>query len=150
MTPKKVRAWYLHTIAHIPHVIQCCRLWHTPLLLQAFLAFYIRHLARVIARDFTPEPLLETLRQRDTVKYGHPNGPTFPELVEQDWHKTHNVDQALDDVIASSERTDGTVNQRYELHSQDQETEPTLAAEIAKGSNPKHNRAKTTVMPTKS
>ena len=77
-------------------------------------AFTTRHDARVISRAMMADAReVEDLRRRDQDKYGHPDGPTFDELVESNKKKGAAGDAVYEGIIASAQRTDEKVNAAF-------------------------------------
>ncbi len=69
-------------------------------------AFQIRHDARLTARAMMSEAAeVELLRKRDLDKYGHPDGPTFEQLVAQQRKKGREGDAVYEAIIESAQRT---------------------------------------------
>lgn len=74
-------------------------------------AFEIRHDARLTCRAMMSSAAeVEDLRERDREKYGHPDGPTFDQLVEKARAKGTTGDAVYEGIIASAGRTDEKVN----------------------------------------
>lgn len=77
-------------------------------------AFGIRHDARLTCRAMMSDPAeVEVLRRRDESKYGHPDGPTFEELVEKGKASGKTGDAVYEGIVASAQRTDEKVNAAY-------------------------------------
>jgi hypothetical protein len=75
-------------------------------------AFQMRYEARLICRAMmTDKELLEALRARDQRKFGHPDGPTFDELVKHEEKKGLKGDAVFEAIVASAQRTDAIVNE---------------------------------------
>jgi hypothetical protein len=75
-------------------------------------AFGIRHDARLTARAMMSNASeVELLRQRDQAKYGHPDGPTFEELVEKGKAAGKTGDAVYEGIVASAQRTDARVDE---------------------------------------
>lgn len=74
-------------------------------------AYTIRHDARMTCRAMMSDRReVEGLHERDQKKYGHADGPTFEQLVEHEKTKGLTGDAVYDAIVASSQRTDGAVN----------------------------------------
>ena len=77
-------------------------------------AFGIRHDARLTCRAMMSDPgEVELLRRRDESKYGHPDGPTFEELVEKGKASGKTGDAVYEGIVQSAQRTDEKVNEAY-------------------------------------
>ncbi len=56
---------------------------------------------------------MEDLQKRDMEKYGNPDGPTFEQLLDKEIAKTGgDWDQAFENIIESSVRTDEATNKK--------------------------------------
>ncbi|HVH45175.1 MAG TPA: hypothetical protein VM925_22640 [Labilithrix sp.] len=51
------------------------------------------------------------MRTRRRPLYGHPDGPTFDELVERERKRGGAGDAAYESIVESSQRTDAIVNE---------------------------------------
>ena len=112
----EIRALYLSKARAIADEDTRERAAGVPILERARRAFAARHEARLLCRammaDRSEEQLLE---RRDQAKYGHPDGPTFDELVAHERSKGRGGDDAFQAIIESSQRTDSAVNGAFGL-----------------------------------
>jgi hypothetical protein len=107
----EVRAYYLRTVASIGPADAGWRREGVPAEERARRAFRIRHEARVTARAMMKDPAeVRLLEARDQQKYGHPDGPTFDELVARQKDKGLAGDAVYEAIVESAQRTDGLVN----------------------------------------
>ncbi|HEU4404837.1 MAG TPA: hypothetical protein VFS43_06055 [Polyangiaceae bacterium] len=75
-------------------------------------AYQTRRDARLIGRAMMSDRReVEGLRARDEQKYGRPDGPSFEQLVEHQKKKGLAGDAIYEAIVASSQRTDGAVNE---------------------------------------
>jgi len=75
-------------------------------------AFKIRYDARVLSRAMMSDAKdVELMESRDQRRYGHPDGPTFEELVEKEKKNGRAGDAVYEAIIASAQRTDPIVNE---------------------------------------
>jgi hypothetical protein len=82
MTNSEIREWYLQKIATIPQLNAEWIKQQVPLKERARRAWKIRHDARVEARNLMADRVaVAMIRARDLLVYGHPDGPTFEQLV---------------------------------------------------------------------
>lgn len=58
---------------------------------------------------------VEALRRRDLNKYGNPDGPAFAQMVERSVTQGKTEDQAYEEIIGSSVRTDAATNAKMGL-----------------------------------
>lgn len=114
MTNSEVRAWYLAEVASIPHLDSQWQAEGIPLPDRARRAWEIRHRARAAARAMMTDPFaVEQLRKRDLAKYGDPDGPTFEQLFTEAINNGSTEEQAYQQILSSSVRTDMAVNRRF-------------------------------------
>jgi hypothetical protein len=74
-------------------------------------AFQMRREARVTGRAMMTEKRdVLALEERDKAKYGHPDGPTFDELVQRNQAKGLQGDAVFEAIVESAQRTNGAVN----------------------------------------
>lgn len=77
-------------------------------------AYQVRHDARVLSRAMMASRVeVELLEKRDQEKYGHPDGPTFDELVESAKKKGVAGDAIYEQIIESAQRTDAATNAAF-------------------------------------
>lgn len=108
----EVRAYYLKTVASIGPSSEAWKRDGVPAEERARRAFQIRHDARVIARAMMKNRAeVALLEARDREKYGHPDGPTFDELVARQKAKGVTGDAAYEAIVESAQRTDGLANE---------------------------------------
>ncbi len=85
---------------------------------RAHAAYEARHNARITARAMMESAAeVEALRARDQEKYGNPDGPTFEQLVKKNRDKGLEGDAVFEAIIASSQRTDESVNEECGIES---------------------------------
>lgn len=74
-------------------------------------AFQMRRDARITGRAMmTDKGEVLALEERDKAKYGHPDGPTFDELVKRNQAKGLQGDAVFEAIVESAQRTNGAVN----------------------------------------
>jgi hypothetical protein len=79
---------------------------------RARAAYQIRHDARLAARAKMQNPAaVAALEARDLAKYGHPDGPTFDELLAKNRARGLSGDAAYLAIVESAQRTNGAVNE---------------------------------------
>jgi hypothetical protein len=75
-------------------------------------AYKMRYEARMTCRTMMSDPTeVEELRARDQRRFGHPDGPTFDELVEHEKSKGATGDAIYDAIVVSAQRTDPVINE---------------------------------------
>lgn len=110
-TDCEVRDWYNYQVVAIPAINKRWMQEGMSAEERAKHAYDIRHEARVNARFMMPDQAeVKLLRERDQQKYGHPDGPTFTDLVKKGRAKGSQDQQIYDDIIESSSRTDAGYN----------------------------------------
>jgi ABC-type multidrug transport system fused ATPase/permease subunit len=83
-------------------------------------AYDIRHGARIKARQLMGNKFeVDALRARDMKKYGNPDGPTFEQLIAKAMKKGKTRQEALDDLIGSSQRTSAEYNAKFGVNKGD-------------------------------
>lgn len=111
----EIRQWYNDQVARIPELDAHWRAEGLSTEERARRAYDVRHEARVGAREMMPDrSQVAALRQRDTQKYGNPDGPTFDQLVETNVERGMTHDEANESIIGSSTRTDDGYNRRFD------------------------------------
>ncbi|MDP9606441.1 UNVERIFIED_ORG: hypothetical protein J2W38_006261 [Variovorax paradoxus] len=81
---------------------------------RARLAFEERHNARLTARSYMLDPAeVEGLRQRDLLKYGSPDGPTFQQEVQKYGAQGLKGDDAYQAIIDGASRTSAEYNAKF-------------------------------------
>lgn len=111
----KVREWYLQQIDLIPVTDQKLSGEKSNLKVRAQCAFTIRHHTRVSARTFMSSKIdIVTLRFRDWIKYGQPDGPSFSQL-ESNAAAGEDKSTVWKGIIASAQRTNQQVNESCDL-----------------------------------
>jgi hypothetical protein len=81
MTNREVREWYLREVARIAGTDAERKARGASLDERARQAWQDRHELRLRARGMMENPVeADTLRERDRLKYGRPDGPTFEDL----------------------------------------------------------------------
>jgi hypothetical protein len=108
----EVRAYYLRTVASIGPSNEGWKRGGVAAEERARRAFQVRHDARVTARAMMKDPSeVRLLELRDQQKYGHPDGPTFDELVAHQKEKGLTGDAVYEAIVESAQRTEGIVNE---------------------------------------
>ncbi len=114
MTNGEVRAWYREQIALIPVLVAQWEAEGVALPDRSRRAFELRHQARIAARNLMEDPLeVAMLRQRDLVKHGHPDGPTFESLFHKAKDAGLTDGEAYAKILASSTSTDEATNRKF-------------------------------------
>lgn len=106
---KSIRAWYEKQIQEIPRLDKVWEKAGLSARERALRAHHIRHRARVRARSMMrmrSAHEVRKLRERDSRKYGNPNGPTFRQLVNQQVKEGVKGDEVYKNIVNSSQRTD--------------------------------------------
>jgi hypothetical protein len=107
----EIRVYYNQLVATIPARVASLQEEGASMERRARSAFTVRHNARVTTRAMmSRQEEVEELRARDMQKYGHPDGPTFEQLVEKGRAKGLPPDAVYQDIIDSAQRTDAAVN----------------------------------------
>jgi hypothetical protein len=115
-TNAEIRRWYLELIGAIPEQNNEWIKQGLSAQGRAEAAWNIRHEARLEARSLMADPEeAELLRERDRVKYGNPNGPTFEFLVQRLEKAGLEGDAIYEAIIDNSYRTDAELNQKLGL-----------------------------------
>jgi hypothetical protein len=111
-TNAEIRAHYLRLVAAIGPADAQWRREGLAALERARRAFQMRHDARLTCRAMMSDRReVEALEQRDREKYGHPDGPTFDELIEHQRKKGLSGDAVFEAIVASAQRTDRAVDE---------------------------------------
>lgn len=86
-----------------------------PLETRAHNAYEIRHGARLKARSLMANnaEVIE-LQARDMEVYQNPHGPTFNQLIERSVAKGATNEEALENIIDSSKKTNANYNKKFE------------------------------------
>lgn len=115
-TNGEIRAYYLRAIAAIAPANERWKAEGVAAEERARRAFATRHDARVTARAMMKDPAeVRDLERRDQEKYGHPDGPTFDDLVAHQRKKGLVGDAVFEAIVASAQRTDRDVNEAFGL-----------------------------------
>jgi hypothetical protein len=81
---------------------------------RSYEAWKTRHDSRLIARNkMSDKKLVEKLKQRDLAKYGNPDGPTFDSLVKKQLSDGKTLEEAYNNIIESSQRTNVAVDNKF-------------------------------------
>jgi len=113
-TNEEVRRYYVGVVATIGPSNERWKQEGVAVEERARRAFGIRHDARLTARAMMSDSAdVELLRRRDQAKYGHPDGPTFEELVEKGKAAGKTGDAVYEGIVASAQRTDERVNDLF-------------------------------------
>ncbi len=111
MTNKEIREWYANEVSRIPMLNEEWIRNGFLVRKRARKAWKIRHDARLKARAMMSNPKeVELLRQRDLLKYGNPDGPTFTFLVKENRKLGLVGDTVYEAIIDESIRTNVEVN----------------------------------------
>ena len=110
----EVRTWYNKQVATIADRNAEWEKAGFPVDERAFLAWGIRHNARVEAREMMEKKReVKKLQRRDKRKYGNPDGPTFGYLVEKYQEEGLTGNAIYEAIIESSQRTNKKVNEQH-------------------------------------
>lgn len=113
-TNAEIRLWYNYQVVAISEIDKRWVEEGLSAEVRAKRAYELRHEARVNARYMMPDKdEVKMLQQRDEVKYGNPDGPTFAHLVEKSQKEGLEGDQVYETIIASSSRTSAAYNKQY-------------------------------------
>ncbi|CAA6809981.1 MAG: Unknown protein [uncultured Sulfurovum sp.] len=107
----EVRKWYNYQVVAIPMIDKRWVEKGISLEVRATRAYSLRHNARMNARYMMKDKeAVKKLEERDTQKYGNPDGPTFLYLVKKMKKKGFNRDESYREIIKSASRTSPTYN----------------------------------------
>jgi len=110
-TDCEIRLWYNFQIVAVGVINEKWKQDGVDLKSRAHKAFEMRHEARVNARFMMQNKSdVKTLQERDTKKYGNPDGPTFEYLLKKSTDKGLTEEEAYQFIIDSSSRTDKNYN----------------------------------------
>ena len=110
-TDCEVRDWYNYQVVAIPVINKRWTQIGLNAAERAKRAFDLRHKARINARFMMPDQSeVKDLQERDTKKYGNPDGPTLTYLVKKLQGKGLKGEPLYNNIIVSSSRTDSTYN----------------------------------------
>jgi len=108
----EIRQYYLNVISGIRAADEEAKRNGVSAEQRARKAYQTRHDARMTCRAMMSDRHeVDDLHARDQAKYGHPDGPEFDQLVEHERGKGLTGDAAFEAIVASSQRTDGAVNE---------------------------------------
>ena len=112
-TNVEIREHYLKLISQIQPTVDQMKKDGKKAEERAKKAYQLRHDARMLCRAMmTDRKQVEELKARDKEKYGQGDGPTFEQLFENNKKKKGlKAEEAYEAIIASSQRTDGAVNE---------------------------------------
>lgn len=106
-----IRTWYNFQVLAIPQLNDYWITQKMPLKDRAYKAYSLRHDARIYARYMMPnQEEVASLRKRDSVKYGHPDGPTFEFLLDKNQKKGMTLNQAYERIIETASTTNNNYN----------------------------------------
>jgi hypothetical protein len=115
-TNTEIRQWYLQLVATIPELNQEWIKQGFTARERAESAWRVRHEARMKARSMMADPAeVELLRERDILKYGNADGPTFEFLVERLREAGVEEERIYETIIDNSYRTDAELNRKLGL-----------------------------------
>lgn len=113
-TNAEIRTWYNRQVVIIPTLNTQWDNEGVNAEERAQRAYDIRHRARLYARALMQDKEeVELLRQRDSEKYGNPDGPTWAYLIEKAKKKELIGDAVYEEIIESSSRTSAEFNQKF-------------------------------------
>jgi len=114
MKNAQVRDWYNLQVAQIPAMNKAWLSEGIRAEERARRAWKIRHDARMAARQLMEDPKqIEELRNRDSEKYGNPDGPSFDYLVQKASKSGLTGDEIYEAIIQGSSTTNADVNRRF-------------------------------------
>jgi hypothetical protein len=106
MKNSEIRAWYQQRVAEIYKLNQEWIARGIGLDDRALRAWRIRHDARIEARSMMEDTAeIEDLRERDRRLYGDPDGPTFDQLVEENYRRGFERHEVYERIISGSQMT---------------------------------------------
>lgn len=109
-----VREWYNHQVAPISSLNQQWMRQGDSLVDRSKKAYEIRHKARVKARAMmSNKRQVAQLQARDEDKYGHPDGPSYDQLLEEGIASGLTEEESRQKIIDSSDVTDHDTNKKY-------------------------------------
>ncbi len=115
-TNAEIRLWYNHQVVIIPTLNAEWINEGVNAEERAQRAYHIRHTARIHARLLMRDKdEVNDLRERDMKKYGNPDGPTFPYLIEKNCRKGLSGDSIFEEIVKSSSRTSAEFNKRFNI-----------------------------------
>lgn len=107
----EIRLWYNYQVVAIGALAEKWKQDGLSLKERALKAYDRRHEARVHARFLMQNKAeVQQLEERDRVKYGNPDGPTFEYLVRKNTSQGLSLEQAYENIIKSSSQTDTRYN----------------------------------------
>lgn len=110
----EIRQWYNDQVASIEGEDQKWQQAGLSAEQRARRAYQIRRAARLKAREFMQDKQeVALLQARDQDKYGHPDGPSFDYLVEQNRKKGLSGDAAYLAIIGSASNTNPDANKAF-------------------------------------
>jgi hypothetical protein len=110
---EEIRRWYLEQVARVEQLNEEWIRDGVPAEERALRAWTIRHDLRKQAREMMLDPEeVRALEQRDVLKYGNPDGPTFEWLLDSGRRAGLDGDALYDWIIRGAQRTDPAVNRR--------------------------------------
>jgi len=111
MKNSEIRAWYQRRVAEIFGLNQEWIAQDISLEERALRAWRIRHDARMEARSMMQNTAeIEDLRERDRRLYGNPDGPTFDQLVKENYRGGSQGNEVYERIISGSQTTNREVN----------------------------------------
>jgi hypothetical protein len=115
-TNAEIRQWYLQQVRAIPALNQEWIKQGLTARERAERAWRVRHEARMKARSIMADHAeVELLRERDILKYGNADGPTFEFLVERLREAGLEEEAIYETIIDNSYRTDAELNRKLGL-----------------------------------
>jgi hypothetical protein len=106
-----IREWYLAELAKIPELNKHWKREGIALDERAKKAWKFRHDKRREARSFMLNAVeVKMLRERDVLKYGNANGPSFEFLLKQLKEEGLSENQSYQAIIKNSYRTNAGIN----------------------------------------
>jgi hypothetical protein len=112
----EIRAWYQERVVGISKLNEEWIARGISLEERALRAWRIRHDARIEARSMMEDTAeIEDLRERDRRLYGNPDGPTFDQLVEENYRGGLQRNEVYERIIRGSQTTNREVNKLLDL-----------------------------------
>ena len=116
MNNSQIRAWYRERVVGISKLNEGWIAQGITLDERALRAWRLRHDARIEARSMMEDTAeIEDLRERDRRLYGNPDGPTFDQLVEENYRRGFQRNEVYERIISGSQATNREVNKLLDL-----------------------------------
>ena len=116
MTNREVREWYLREVARIAELDATWQARGDSLGERARQAWEHRYELRLRARDMMEDPAeVETLRERDRIKYGRSDGPAFEQLLQRLLSQGRSIEAAHKLIIEAARSTSSAFNDLMQI-----------------------------------